>query len=108
MTYYVLRQIHPKGMTARADQSTAAALTLADINGTLVHGDYLEWSNPNAKRGYGDDRWTKDLAKAKRFASFADAMECWKAQSSVRPFRDDGRPNRPMTAYSVTPERIDE
>jgi hypothetical protein len=73
-----------------------------------VHGDYLQWSDPDANDGFGNDWWTTDLAKAKRFATFTDAMECWKAQSSIRPFRDDGRPNRPMTAYSVTPEKIDD
>lgn len=108
MSYYVLRQIHPSGKSALADEATAAALVQADLAGTLVRGKYLEWSDPNARNGMGDDRWTADLAKAKRFATFADAMECWKAQSLVRPLRPDGRPNRPMTAYSVTPERIDE
>lgn len=108
MIYYVLRQIHPRGLSARADQSTAVALTLAAVEGLVVHGKYLEWSDPNARNGFGDDRWTSKLAKAKKFASFEAAMQCWQAQSSVRPFRDDGKPNRPMTAYSVTPEKIEE
>lgn len=109
MTYYVLRQIHPRGMSALAhSHATAVNLALAVVDGTMVHGDYLEWSDPDAKDGFGDDRWTTDLAKAKKFDSFMEAMECWKAQSTVRPLRDDGRPNRPMTAYSVTPEKIEE
>jgi hypothetical protein len=108
MSYYVLRQIHPHGLSARADQSTAAALALAAVEGRVVHGAYLEWSDPNARNGFGDDRWTNKLAKAKRFATFEAAMACWQAQSTKRPLRDDGKPNRPMTAYSVTPERIDE
>jgi hypothetical protein len=108
MSYYVLRQIHPPGKSARANEATAAALAVAAVSNSVVHGKYLEWSDPNAKKGLGDDRWTTNLDKAKKFASFADAMECWRAQSSIRPFRDDGKPNRPMTAYSVTAERIDE
>jgi hypothetical protein len=103
---YVLRQIHPKGKSARANEATAVALTTATLKGELMMGQYLEWSDPNANDGFGDDRWTDDLAKAKKFGSFAEALECWKAESTIRPLRDDGRPNRPMTAYSVMPERI--
>jgi hypothetical protein len=108
MTYYVLRQIHEPNKSARADVATAVALAMGAIKNTIVKGDYLEWSDPDARDGRGDDRWTTDLAKAKKFATFMDAMECWKAQSTVVPFRPDGKPNRPMTAYSVTPEKIEE
>lgn len=108
MTYYVLRQIHPPGKSARADEATAAALAAAAITNSIVQGDYLEWSDPDAKNGRGNERWTAHLAKAKRFATFKDAVACWQAQSRKRPLRDDGRPNRPMTAYSVSPVRIDE
>lgn len=105
--HFVLRQIHPPGKSAVAFPGVAAALVEASIKDNVVSGSYLQWSDPDAKRGMGDDGWTDDLAKAKKFASFAAAMECWKAQSSVRPFRRDGRPNRPMTAYSVTVEKIE-
>jgi hypothetical protein len=102
---YVIRQIHPPGKSARADEANTVALTKAAALGELVYGDYLEWSDPNANWGRGDDRWTHDLAKAKRFASFEEASKCWKAQSTIRPYRDDGKPNRPMTAYSVSIEQ---
>ena len=108
MTYYVLRKISPFGKSALASEATALALTIAATQNAVVEGDYLEWSDPDAKDGFGDDRWTPDLAKAKRFPDFAAAMNCWKAQSRVRPIRDDGKPNRPLTAYSVMPQRIDE
>jgi hypothetical protein len=105
---YVLRQIHPKGKSARANEATAVALTTATLKGELMMGQYLEWSDPDAEDGFGDERWTDDLAKAKKFGSFAEALECWKAESTIRPLRDDGKPNRPMTAYSVMPEKISE
>jgi hypothetical protein len=108
MTYYVLRQIMPSGKSARADEATLVALTLATLKDEVRHGPYLVSSDPDAFDGRGHDSWSYDLAKAKRFATFTDAMECWKAQSRVRPFRPDGKPNRPMTAYSVEPERIEE
>lgn len=104
---YVLRQIHPPGKSALADEATAPALTLAALRGDVQYGPYLQWSDPDAKDGMGDERWTSDLAKAKRFPSFMAAMQCWKAQSTIQPFRPDGAPNRPLTAYSIMPELIE-
>jgi hypothetical protein len=74
----------------------------------MVYGPYLEWADPDARGGFGDDGWTDDIAKAKRFATFSDAVECWKRQSTVRPIRDDGKPNRPLTAFSVYPQEVDQ
>jgi hypothetical protein len=106
---YVIRQIHPPGKSATADEATAVALTLATVRGDIERGKYLEWSDPDARGGLGDDGWTDDVDKAKRFASFTAAMECWKAQSAVHPIRwSDGKPNRPLTAYSVTVEQVDD
>lgn len=106
--YYVLRQIMPPGKSALAHEATTVALAVAAATGDIVQGPYLQWSDPDAHNGAGDEGWTPDLSEAMRFASFMDAMDCWKAQSSVRPFRSDGRPNRPLTAFSVQPQRIDE
>lgn len=101
---FVLRQIRPPGKSARADEATLEALALAADR--VIKGDYLEWSNPNARHGRGDEKWTSDLKRAKRFPTFEAALECWKAQSTLVPFRPDGKPNRPMTAYSVTVEEV--
>lgn len=57
--------------------------------------------------GRGADTWTYDRAKAMRFPSFEAAMEAWKTQSKVTPLRDDGKLNRPLTAYSVTVEKVE-
>lgn len=103
---FVLRQIHPAGKSALAHEATAEALLTAHIMGNVVTGDYLEWSDPNAKFGMGDERWTPDLAKAQRFPTRDAAMECWRAQSTLVPRRSDGKPNRPMTAYSITVEEV--
>jgi hypothetical protein len=104
---YVLRQIHPPGKSARADEATTMALVQTLSEGGPQLGDYLEWSDPNARHGFGDDRWTDDVTKAQRFPSFEAAMACWTTQSTKRPFRDDGKPNRPLTAYSVTVEKVE-
>jgi hypothetical protein len=41
------------------------------------------------------------LPHAKRFAHAAEAWEFWKRQSTVRPLRADGKPNRPLSALTV-------
>src|SRR5688572_16043371 len=97
---YVLRKINPPGKSAMAHEATTEALTLAAVNGTVQKGDYLEFADPDANNGMGDDRWTDDINKAKKFATFQAATECWQMQSTVQPIRPDGRPNRPLTAWS--------
>jgi len=42
-----------------------------------------------------------DPSKALQFESFAKAHELWVTQSSSVPWRPDGKPNRPMTAFTV-------
>lgn len=103
---YVIRQIAPPGKSARANEATTVALTAAAARGEVQYGPYLEWADPNAKGGMGDDGWTDDVAKARKFSSFEAASECWRAVSIVRPVRPDGKPNRPLTAYSVSIEQV--
>lgn len=73
-----------------------------------VVGKYLAWFDVDAFDGRGSDHWTDNLADAIRFPSFVAAMAAWKTTSRVRPVREDGRPNRPLTAYSVEPRHIDD
>lgn len=44
---------------------------------------------------------TGDPRRAKPFESFGDAHKFWATQSTTRPVRADGKPNRPLTAYTV-------
>lgn len=103
---YVLRQIHPPGKSARADEATAPAVAHALRNGKLVYGKFLVWSDPDAKDGAGEEGWSSDVRLAQRFRTSRQAIACWKAQSCVRPLRDDGQPNCPMTALTVTVEYV--
>jgi hypothetical protein len=103
---FVLRLIHPPGKSAIATKNSAVDLLLARIEGKPVSGPYLEWFDVDANGGRGADRWTHDLGKAMRFPSFEAAMECWRAQSTHTPLRDDGKPNRPLTAYNVSIEKV--
>lgn len=42
-----------------------------------------------------------DPAKAKRFKNKVDAWQFWNIQSDKVPFRPDGKPNKPLTAFTV-------
>lgn len=69
-------------------------------------GDYLMRADPDAFEGRGLAEWTSNLADAMKFDSFAAATEVWKAQSTKQPLRRDGKPNRPLTAYTVEITRV--
>jgi hypothetical protein len=69
-------------------------------------GLYLQTYDPDAMNGFGTFTATADLRLAMRFPDITEAMECWRQQSRVRPLRDDGKPNRPLTAFTITFETI--
>lgn len=86
----------------------------------VIHLEGLAWSPPDyvdhaAGRflsGYlihpqpiGTVLSTDDPAKALLFDSFTQAIEFWKQEHGTR---DDGRPNRPITAYTVTVLTLDQ
>lgn len=56
----------------------------------------------DANGGQGNFVMTNDPKLAKPFDSAADAMLYWGRQSEVCPLRADGRPNKPLTALTVT------
>jgi hypothetical protein len=67
---------------------------------------YLRSYDPDGENGRGYVRMTDQLDKAKRFPDLAAVFEEWKRQSTTVPFRDDGKPNRPLTAYTMEPVEI--
>jgi hypothetical protein len=68
--------------------------------GTPVHG-FLKAFDPDAHDGRGDIVFTRDVSQALKFDDGAQALECWRRQSTVRPVRPDGKPNRPLTAFTI-------
>jgi hypothetical protein len=68
-------------------------------------GDYLKRFDPEFANGRGAAWWTDDPAKAMRFEDSMAAFQFWKTQSTTRPIREDGKPNRPLTAHTVTIEK---
>jgi len=71
-------------------------------------GQYLRSYDPEAHDGQGNAVWTADLAEALRFDSKPDLMRCWQQVPRSRPRRPDGRPNKPLTAFSVSCEPVPE
>lgn len=67
---------------------------------------WVSFFDPDAHEGRGQVNATTDASGALRFGSMVAALETWQQQSSVRPQRDDGKPNRPLTAYSVSVEAL--
>lgn len=57
--------------------------------------------------GIGKLELTKSIEMAQKFPNLELAMAFWKQQSPTVPLRDDGRPNRPLTAYTITFESVD-
>lgn len=74
---------------------------LADGRPSVVDGQYLVECDVDARDGRGAVLATEDPAKARRFADVGEAMDYWRRVSTVLPLRPDGKPNRPLTAYTV-------
>lgn len=64
-------------------------------------GWYLASYDPEANDGNGTAMWTPDGTQALRFPSEAEAMAYYRAVPRNRPLRPDGKPNRPLTVFSV-------
>jgi hypothetical protein len=67
---------------------------------------YVMAYDPDSNDGRGEVTTTTDIFKALAFEKSYEAWEKWKQQSRVRPLRSDGRPNRPLTAFTVTVEEV--
>lgn len=49
---------------------------------------------------------TSDIAKARHFPGAMEMWECWRQVCQREPRRLDGKPNRPLTAFSVETVRV--
>jgi hypothetical protein len=66
-----------------------------------VEGKYLQSFDPNAYEGRGYFKATADIKQAMKFQSHKEAFEFYQTQSTVMPIRPDGKPNRPLTAFTI-------
>lgn len=67
-----------------------------------IAGQFVKSFDHEAGDGRGSGVFTADPRRALRFGSRATALLFWRRQSRKRPLREDGQPNRPLTASSVT------
>lgn len=63
-------------------------------------GKYVVSYDPDGMAGFGTLRTSLDPREAITFPDGVAATEFWRRPSTVLPLRPDGRPNRPLTAYS--------
>lgn len=56
----------------------------------------------------GETVLTTLIEKARRFDTAGEALVYWRQQSVACPLRPDGKPNRPLTAYTVSVEAVDD
>lgn len=57
--------------------------------------------------GIGKAVLTEDVGQALTFPDLPALMNAWRATSAVRPVRPDGKPNRPLTAFTIEPVNLD-
>lgn len=67
---------------------------------------WLKSYDPDANDGQGEVNFTRDPALAMKFADTGAAMEQWMRVSKVRPTREDGKPNRPLSAFTIEVKRL--
>ena len=67
----------------------------------LPVGAYLASYDPEGDGGNGIAMWTRDPAEAITFATGDAATACYRAVPFNRPLRPDGKPNRPLTMFTV-------
>jgi hypothetical protein len=73
---------------------------------TLDSGCWLAEYDPDAEDGAGRIMGTLDPSAALRFPDLGAALEEWKRPSTTHPLRRDGKPNRPLSAFTVQPRRL--
>ena len=73
----------------------------------VVQKQYVMSCDVNAMGGVGAV-FFGPLDKAMRFEDAACALAYWRLQSTLVPFRPDGKPNRPLTALTIELQPVEE
>jgi hypothetical protein len=69
--------------------------------GGAIEGQWVKAFRPEAYDGRGFLEGTCRLAEARRFDTAASALAFVVQQPRNRPWRADGGPNRPLTAFTI-------
>lgn len=73
----------------------------------FFNGCYLASCDHEGLGGLGEYSFTDNPDEAMTFSDMGQALEFYRRQSVTRPLRDDGEPNRPLTAFTAAFERGD-
>jgi hypothetical protein len=73
-----------------------------------IEDQYLVSFDFDAMNGCGFGIFSDKAEHAMRFKTLRDAMEFWRTTSTVKPLRPDGKPNRPLTASTISVFKIEE
>ena len=84
--------------------SVIKCLEFATGQPSRYEGMYLKAYDPDGREGMGHIEWTPNRWEAMQFTQAFGALDTWRRQSTVHPLRPDGKPNRPLTAYSIVIE----
>jgi len=93
-------------MTQTQPRHVIRVVERADGSFTPERGLFLAGGDHDAENGRGSFRFTNDSRAAMQFAESYSAYDFWRKQSTVKPKRPDGKPNRPLTAYTVIIEAL--
>ena len=69
-------------------------------------GQYLKAYDPESHGGRGFAEWTKDPGEALTFPDAGAVLQYWRQIPRSKRVRDDGKPNRPLTAFTISPVQI--
>ena len=96
--------------TAASPNDVLVIYIVEDAAGGTRHlhaGKYLVAFDPDGGEGEGAGVSDPDPRRAKQFRSETALLQYYSRQSRTRPLRDDGRPNRPLTSYTIELVRLD-
>ncbi|HEX5813338.1 MAG TPA: hypothetical protein VFY38_14620 [Pseudonocardia sp.] len=95
-------------VTAWTLRVVGSAVELTADPGDDTDGVWVAFYDPDADNGTGCATVTVDRDQALRFDDVLAATTFLNQTSTVRPTRPDGRPNRPLTAWTIALERVEE
>jgi len=82
--------------------------TVYQPEGPEPRGKYLASYDPEAHGGRGAFTWCDDAAEALRFPDTRAALAALFAVPRNRPRRGDGKPNRPLMAFTMQTVPLEE
>lgn len=87
-------------MGARKKPPMAIYVLANEVAGEVINSWLLDF-DPDGKSGRGTVEFTDDRDKALGFETIEELHAFWTQQSTLRPTRSDGKPNRPLTAFTI-------